>query len=156
MKQSNRYCGRICTALLCAMFLVIWGNSALPGDTSGDISGGIMAWLTELVGGPLSFGELVLRKLAHFTEFTLLGLLLAWRFLLWGQKGIHRFTMPLLCGNLAALMDETIQVFVPGRGPSPIDIWIDTAGVATGITILLVGCAIDQRKKTNHIGGKEL
>ena len=101
MKQPNRYCGRICTALLCVMFLVIWGNSALSGDTSGDISGGIMAWLTELVGGPLSFGELVLRKLAHFTEFTLLGLLLAWRFLLWGQKGIHRFTMPLLCGNLA-------------------------------------------------------
>ena len=101
MKQPNRYCGRICTALLCVMFLVIWGNSALSGDTSGDISGGIMAWLTELVGGPLSFGELVLRKLAHFTEFMLLGLLLAWRFLLWGQKGIHRFTMPLLCGNLA-------------------------------------------------------
>ena len=95
----------------------------------------------------------MLRKAAHFSEFACLGLLLGWLFRLYGQKGIHQVTLPLLCGMLSALTDETIQVFVPQRGPSVIDVWIDTAGTAAGIGILLIGQTILQKRKTNHIGG---
>lgn len=56
-----------------------------------------------------------------------------------GEKSAHLICMPLLFGLLTACVDETIQVFTPDRGPSLIDVWIDTAGVAAGITFLLIG-----------------
>lgn len=117
---------------------IIWGNSMLPGSESSQISGGLRDFLIQLF--PFlenALGEFLLRKLGHFSEFALLGFLLAQFFGLLEQKGIHAVTMPLLCGVLAALTDETIQVFSPGRGPSVVDVWIDTSGVVTGIIICL-------------------
>lgn len=151
--MKNRKQKIFCSVLLAANILFIWGNSALPGDTSGEISSGILLWLSELMGDAWVIGEYVLRKLAHFSEFAMLGLLLTWLFHLLQQRGLHRFTMPLLCGLLTACVDETIQVFTPDRGPSLIDVWIDTAGVTAGIIILLLGYAFLNRKKQHKYGG---
>lgn len=140
----------LCCLLICLNLLFIWGNSLLPGETSGAISGGIMEWLRSVLGEIVTWGELLLRKLGHFTEFACLGVLLAWLFQILEQKGIHQFTMPLLCGMLAACTDETIQVFVPDRGPSVIDVWIDTAGVCTGMILLLMGHALLMMKKRKN------
>ena len=143
----------LCSVLLGVNLLVIWGNSLLPGSVSGEISGGLAALLTRILDVFGGNGELLLRKAAHFSEFACLGLLLGWLFGLLKQKGIHRFTLPLLVGILCAMTDEPIQVFVPQRGPSVIDVWIDTAGIAAGIGILLFGQTICHKRKTNHIGG---
>ena len=143
----------LCSALLGVNLLVIWGNSLLPGSVSGEISGGLAAMLTQVLDVFGGCGELLLRKAAHFSEFACLGLLLGWLFQLLDQKGIHRFTLPLLFGILSALTDETIQVFVPQRGPSVIDVWIDTAGAAAGIGLLLFGQTIYHKRKSNYIGG---
>jgi VanZ family protein len=51
-------------------------------------------------------------------------------------------------GFLTACVDETIQRFVPDRGPSIFDVGIDTAGVAVGIAILLFIYFIRKRKKS--------
>ena len=126
----------ICTALILLNLLFIWGNSLLPGEVSGEISGGILAVFAEVLGQILPEGELLLRKLAHFSEFACLGLLLSWRFLILESR--YQFPLPLLCGILAAMTDETIQVFVSERGPSVIDVWIDFAGVLTGSCLLLL------------------
>lgn len=132
----------LCSLLLLACLAFIWGNSLTDGETSGEMSGNLM----QLVDAVLHLDEkgadsvhLVIRKMAHFTEFACLGLLLTWLFGMTGEKKGHLFCMPLLCGMMAACVDETIQVFVPDRGPSPIDIWIDTCGVAAGIAVLLIG-----------------
>ena len=86
-------------------------------------------------------GHGLLRKLAHFTEFACLGALLAWLF------GMLR--KPLLLalpgGFLIACADETIQRFVPDRGPAFKDVLIDTSGVLVGIGLLFLGYTI--RKK---------
>ncbi len=129
----------LCAALLAGNLLLIWGNSLLPGEVSGDISGGLLAWLTGLLGPAREWAELALRKLGHITEFACLGAVLTWLFRLLEQKGFHRFTMPLLCGMAAACVDETIQVFVPDRGPSVVDVWIDTFGLCVGIFLCGVG-----------------
>lgn len=118
----------------------IWGNSLLSGEISSDVSGGLLALLREEFPFLAGMGELLLRKLGHFSEFTCLGLLLCWR--LWLQKGNFPGIPAMLCGVLAAMADETIQAFVPGRGSSVIDVWIDTAGVCTGIVLLLLGHTI--------------
>ena len=117
--------------------IFIWGNSLLPGEVSGAFSEwvkSILAWLLP-VGPDDGSGGGLLRKIAHFSEFTALGIWLAW---LHGmlQKGRIQ---PFLWGVLAAAIDETIQRFVPDRGPSIRDVCIDSAGVLTGIILLWLG-----------------
>ena len=143
---------RLCVALLCLCLAFIWGNSLLPGEISGAISDFVKALLLKILfflpDTGISGGGL-LRKLAHFTEFACLGALLAWLHALLGR---HPFR-GLVWGFLAACVDETIQRFVPDRGPSFFDVLIDTGGVTLGIVLLLAGFAIHQKTKSN--GGNE-
>ena len=44
-------------------------------------------------------------------------------------------TIEALAGLLAAMTDESIQLLSPGRASMVTDVWIDFAGVVTGITI---------------------
>ena len=140
---------RLCTALLICNLIFIWGNSLLPGEISGAFSDWIKEILEALLPGD---GENVpggglLRKLAHFTEFACLGALLAWHSLLREEK--HIFAFPALLGMAAGLVDETIQLFTPDRGPSLTDVWIDTSGALTGIMLLILGHHLIKRKQ-NH------
>ena len=144
----------LCICLLIGCLAFIWGNSLTNGEDSGNMSGQIM----ECINTVLHLDETrvdtlhwFVRKAAHFTEFACLGLLLTWLFGMMGEKKGHLFCMPLLFGMMAACMDETIQVFTPDRGPSPIDIWIDTCGVAAGITILLIGHYYICKKHTRNL-----
>lgn len=118
----------------------------LTGEVSGSISSGILSRLEELFG-TLPGMEHILRKAGHFSEFACLGVLLTWLWWLLEEKGYHRFTMPLLCGLLAACIDETIQVLTPNRGPSVLDVWIDVAGVCVGITLCQIGYNLRKKKR---------
>ena len=128
---------RLCIALLICNLVFIWGNSLLPGEVSGAFSDWVKSILAYIlpVGPDDGSGGGLLRKAAHFTEFAALGMLLAW---LHGmlQKGRVR---PFFWGVLAAAADETIQCFVPDRGPAIKDVCIDASGVLTGIILLWAG-----------------
>ena len=131
----------LCITAIALLLLFIWGNSCLPGKLSGALSG----WLSELLGLMPSdppTGHGILRKLAHFTEFALLGVCLCWLFGMLGKP----FPIPLLCGFLVACTDEIIQCVIPDRGPAFTDVLIDTAGVAVGIGLLL-GVFVIYKKK---------
>ena len=144
----------LCICLLICCLAFIWGNSLTNGEDSGNLSGGIMEWINTFLRLDASGADTLhhfIRKGAHFTEFACLGLLLTWLVGMMGEKKGHLFCMPLLFGMMAACMDETIQVFTPDRGPSPIDIWIDTCGVAAGITILLIGHYYICKKHTRNL-----
>lgn len=143
----------LCSILLTLNLLFIWGNSMLNGEVSGELSGGIMAWLLKHFGSLIPFGELLLRKLGHLTEFTCLGILLFRLFHLLGEKGIHGLAMPLFGGMLAACVDETIQVFTPDRGPSVTDVWIDTAGVCAGIVLGTIVCKLIEKSRRVKLSG---
>ena len=137
---------RLCIALLIINLAFIWGNSLLPGEVSGALS----QWLKELLhfgGEDLNAGHGLLRKIAHFTEFACLGACLTWLLGMLNQRP----WLSLLLGFVAACLDETIQVFVPDRGPAIRDVCIDTAGVCLGIAVLLFGYTI--RKK--YFGGND-
>ena len=141
----------LCIALLVCMLAFIWGNSLTNGTTSGEMSGQLMQWINSFAHLDEQGADVlhhIVRKMAHFTEFACLGLLLTWLFGMTGEKKGHLFCMPLLCAMAAACMDETIQVFVPDRGPSPIDIWIDTCGAAAGIGMMLFGYHSNCKKNT--------
>ncbi len=128
---------RLCTTLLVCNLVFIWGNSLLPGEVSGAISG----FVKDVLEGILPIEDngdsegIGLRKLAHFTEFAALGALLSWRSGMLGKKN----TLPLVSGVTAACIDETIQLFVPDRGPGVKDVLIDSSGVITGMLLLHLG-----------------
>ena len=133
---------RLCILLICANLAFIWGNSLMTGTESGALSGGVLAWINaflNLEGAGAEMLHHIIRKAAHFTEFACLGMLLAWHFGMADVKGTALGAFPLLDGLLAACIDETIQIFVDGRASDLMDVWTDTFGVLTGITILLLG-----------------
>lgn len=137
---------RICTALLVLNVLFIWGNSLLPGSVSGAISGwvrNVLAFIFRFSPDGSDTGHGLLRKMAHFTEFACLGALLAWLFAMLRKP----WPLALLSGFLVAGVDETIQRFVPARGPSFTDVMIDTSGVVFGISLLFAGYTIQKRAK---------
>jgi len=143
MKKTN-FRLRLCITLLVLNLIFIWGNSLLPGEVSGAFS----RWVKELLGiapGDPHTGHGLLRKLAHFTEFACLGLCLQW---LHGmlKKPVWR---SLVCGFCTACLDETIQMFVPDRGPAIKDVLIDTAGVLLGAMLLWI-CIILKLKKSKE------
>lgn len=128
----------LCCILLTANLIFIWGNSLLPGQVSGALSDWLKDLLAPLFGGTPGApgGGGLLRKLAHFTEFTCLGMCLRWLFGMLRKRPVEYLAFPLLCGIAAAGIDETIQRFVPLRGPSIKDVGIDTLGIVTGIVII--------------------
>ncbi len=128
----------LCCTLLVINLAFIWGNSLLPGSVSSVFSNWVRDLLASLFGGTPgeSTGGGLLRKLAHFTEFACLGLCLRWLFGM-VRTGTWQQCLPaLLCGFCAACIDETIQIFVPNRGPGIPDVLLDTLGVAVGIGLL--------------------
>ncbi len=142
MKKRNA----LCCVLIALNLALIWGNSTLPGGVSMELSDGFLALLSQGLPALAVIGSILIRKLAHFSEFACLGLLLGW--LLSPEGGFRGFAAPALLGTLAACVDETIQRFVPGRESSLIDVWIDIGGVCTGILLLHLGyCCIRRRKE---------
>lgn len=144
---------RICLTLLALNVAFIWGNSLLPGEISGAISLWVKRILEALLGGEHpGTGHGLLRKLAHFTEFACLGALLTWLASMYGKP----FLWALAGGFLVACADETIQCFVPDRGPAFTDVLIDTAGVLLGIGVLLTGYGIYRKKVTQALEDKTI
>ena len=150
MKRTKRRM-TLCTVLLLCNLVFIWGNSLLPAEVSGQISGTLKALLDGLFtpGEATPSGDGLLRKFAHFAEFGALGLLLGWLFGMLGKKQLPAFAL----GVVAACIDETIQIFVPGRGPGIRDVCIDSCGVAVGMLLLYLGYAYKKRRSTRKLSG---
>lgn len=128
---------RLLTVLLALNVLFIWGNSLLPPEASWAVSSAVKNVLLALLpggdgaGGGTGWLGVLVRKLAHFTEFCVLGTLLRCR--LGREPGSA--ARALLAGLLTAGIDETIQAFT-GRTSSVFDVWIDFAGVTAGAALV--------------------
>jgi VanZ family protein len=80
------------------------------------------------LGTGLGVWDTILRKGAHMTEYAILGLLLL--------RALGRELPALAMGIAFAISDEIHQHFVRGRHASPIDVLIDTVGLAIGIFLV--------------------
>lgn len=141
MMKRTKFRLILCSALLISLLIFIWGNSLLPSQESGELSGFVGSFLQTI----LPFLDLssqrgmhCLRKAAHFSEFAALGMGFTWLYGMTISKKVWALFLPLLTGFLAASIDETIQLFSPGRYCSIVDVGIDTAGVFTGILVLTI------------------
>ncbi len=88
----------------------------------------------------LQLGHFVVRKLAHVTEYFILALLL-FRAFRAGSAEPHSFRWALYSLIVVALFassDEFHQTFVPSRGPSAVDVGIDTFSGLISLSIALI------------------
>ncbi len=148
------------------MMAVIFTFSAQNGETSGALSGGITRWVLCTVVPDwehltvmeqeklLGIVGLVIRKLAHFSEYALLGFFL----MLHIQQVKTRVHLPLpwllawAVGTVYAASDELHQGLVGGRHPAVTDVCIDSSGVIAGVGMLLLVLFLLHRKKRTHSG----
>lgn len=120
--------------LLAACFVgIIFYNSSLPLRQSSQLSGWVTA-LTQLLAQHLDIRltgdvEHHIRKLAHFCEFALLGLLLCYSFSALGVSNRTATGYILFLALFAAVLDEYIQSFSPGRACRVTDVLLDFSGV---------------------------
>ena len=139
----------------------IFVQSAIPPETSGaqsDKVGGVIVDAAEGVintdtekGAQVfesisSFVVQYIRKIAHFTEFGVLGVFVCMYLFVNRNERKVRFKMPFnvtfclfsICFSIVvAFVDETIQEF-SNRVPAVPDMWIDIAGFATLYAIAYV------------------
>ena len=113
---------KIYLALTVLWLCVIWGHSMMPAESSGNESNSLSEWLMQYLPW---MNDYVIRKAAHFTEYAVLGGLVFGAF---PQRGRTAVMESVFAGFLAAFLDETIQLFSPGRSGQISDVWLDLAG----------------------------
>lgn len=121
----------------------IYARSAQPASVSHEESSAVLELVRKLL--PVASMKLV-RKLAHFIEFAVLGglLWLDWRLLARG-----RILLPLGAGLLFAAGDELLQTFIPGRSGEALDVALDFVGVCAAV---LLAQYIRKRKERSRRG----
>ena len=75
------------------------------------------------------------RKLAHFSEYMILAITVAFPLYVYGMRGIW---LMLFAGSFCvgfACLDEYRQSFSIGRSPSKKDVFIDSCGILVGIVM---------------------
>lgn len=124
--------------LVVVVLMFIWGNSLVPGETSGEISDGVTALLARILGIESEAMGHYVRKAAHFSEYAVLGIAVSVLLLWTGERGSGFFMRLGLCMLAFPFIDETIQLFTPDRGAQISDMWIDVGGFALGSAIVLL------------------
>lgn len=134
---------KIFIVLSIIMTALIWSNSLLPASISSVQSGFVVSIISSIFGWigisiDPTLLSLLIRKLAHFLEFTILGFLFFnIRFMLNIKKNLM---LAISLGIIVAIIDECIQLFIEGRVFMITDIGIDTFGVIVGSIIGLLIC----------------
>jgi len=146
--------------LLLGTFYIIFGFSSQDGEKSGSISRRITEKIATLIPqiqeksklkkeNIMNTMESIIRKMAHFSIYTLVGLLLMALVSTYNIKEKNRLIITLTTGIIYATSDEIHQSFVPGRSPMITDIVIDTMGVILGILLIILGKKIIKKYRKN-------
>ena len=136
--------------VLCLIVFFIWDNSLQNGGNSDGFSLIFAEWLTP-VAHKLGFhGNIwalnrIIRKLAHLTEFTILGGVLYVVLRRYIEYGTVVKTIGV--GIVIASLDEFIQLFSLGRSSQLSDVLIDTVGIIIGISVVKLTYYISHDKR---------
>lgn len=152
----------ILSILILIIFITIFRFSEQNGEQSTGLSRSIALGVLNIFGDysePLTGEQIVqvlnlehiIRKLAHFTIYTILGLLLMSLAETFDFTNKKRLLLSVLIGFLYACLDEFHQSFTPGRTPLFTDVLIDTLGVIVGSLIVLICVKIIQNKRNKKL-----
>lgn len=139
--------------LYIVLFLIvffIWDNSLQNGGTSDGFSLIFAKWIAPIANKLGFYGNIwalnrIIRKLAHLTEFTILGGVLyvvLRRYIEYGTV-----VKTIVVGIVIASLDEFIQLFSLGRSSQLSDVLIDTVGIIIGISVVKLTYYISHDKR---------
>ncbi|MCI7262707.1 MAG: VanZ family protein [Otoolea sp.] len=136
--RKQRWMWRLLLSLyICFLF----SNSLTPAVQSSEASGRALQLIHQLLSvvgvQALWLTEHVLRKCAHFAEYTVLGLVLSQNVRLLSCPFSAKVLLHILFGFLIPFVDETLQLFTEGRSGQISDVWLDGCGVWTGTLVFL-------------------
>lgn len=95
--------------------------------------------------------EDVIRKIAHFSIYALVGFLLMALFSTYSINEKNKIIYTLIIGAIYATSDEFHQSFIPGRSGQASDVFLDTIGVTVGgLLILLIIKTVKKLKKNKN------
>ena len=121
---------KISLLLVILWMIFIFVMSSFDATSSSNQSNFIVDIITSIINiKDIGLLSLIIRKLAHFTEYFILGILVTNFITRYDKKIIIAI---LLC-IIYATSDEIHQIFVPGRSCQIIDIMIDSLGSIMGI-----------------------
>ena len=128
-------------ALTAAVIAFAFIHSSMPAEVSQGESGGVLDFLVRIlkaIGLSAELTDHIVRKAAHFTEFTAMGMLFTSCAYCFDRFRPYRFTSQIMLAGLStAVIDETIQLFVEGRAGMIKDVLLDFSGVVTGFAVML-------------------
>ena len=151
--MKNKYVKKIIYCLYLLLLLsFIFGNSIASREESANQSGAIVESINQIlqkVNSPFLLKDIVVRKLAHFTEFFVLGASF-FGYLLIDKKvaPINTF-YAVFASCIVAMTDETIQIF-SNRGSMLFDVWLDFFSAVLAIyTCYLIFIIRNKTNKNN-------
>lgn len=136
--------------VLCLIVFFIWDNSLQNGGTSDGFSLIFAEWIAPIANKLGFHGNIwalnrIIRKLAHLTEFTILGGVLYVVLRRYIEYGTVVKTIGV--GIVIASLDEFIQLFSLGRSSQLSDVMIDTVGIIIGISVVKLTYYISHDKR---------
>lgn len=145
------------TVVTICYILFIFSNSMKPAGLSSKDSNAALLLLSTIFSkagvNACWLTEHLVRKLAHFSEYTLLGMILSGCFRSYGLPGKERRYFLLAAGFFVPFVDETIQLFVEGRSGQLSDVWLDFGGAAFGMLFAAAFLLFNRMEKAH---GKKL
>ena len=131
-------CGKKAKAILIIITIALVAfafiHSSMPADISSEESGNVL----EFLGFTPELTDHIVRKTAHFSEYTAIGaMLMSCAFAFDKLKPYKYYINVMFCGLATAVCDETIQLNVEGRAGMITDVLLDFSGVIFGTLIML-------------------
>ena len=153
--MKKNFLRTILLILLLGTLFLIFDFSSQDAEKSGGLSFSIAKFILEQVNHDeiedrqpiLERTESVIRKIAHFSIYTLVGLLLMSFVSTYDLQENKRIMISLGIGALYATSDEIHQLFVPGRSGQVSDVILDSMGVLLGILIVLTALELYKKIK---------
>ena len=147
--------------LLILLYMIIFRISAQNSDESGALSRSISSMCVNMYnsfsGGHMSgmrIEQLIakyegpIRKMAHFTEYACMGILVYVLCVQWMKRGKRLWLLNIVWVAVSAAADEFHQLFVPGRDGNIADVCLDTFGGTVGLLFcILTGMLLARRQR---------
>ncbi len=148
--KHHRYLFRVIMLLLTAALIAFaFIHSSMPADISEGESEGVLMFLQNIfkaIGISAELTDHIVRKAAHFIEYTAIGIMLMNTAYSFNRSRPHVYYPHMFfAGLFVAVVDEAIQLNVAGRSGQITDVLLDFSGIIAGTLVMLIILTIHKK-----------
>lgn len=152
----------ILISMLLGWMYLIFAMSAEPAELSTETSGATIRKIYNVIYRGfkdmdeseqkriIDESQHFIRKTAHFSIYSVLGILLTLNTVYHFKDKLVRCLLPVSVGILYATSDEIHQLYVPGRSGQISDVLLDSSGVLLGVILILTTVYILSKRKKRY------